>query len=90
MEFIKLAVSRQGDQDYEITQILFLTADDKTFRFMTADVENNWYTLDLESTIYLNAESLTEGQLPDISGQWQEIGRSYAENLLQRLAEGQK
>ena len=43
--------------------------------------------LDLESQIYLNAETLTEGRLGDSAGQWQVIGEDFAEDLLKKLAE---
>ncbi len=86
IEFIKLAVIRQGEQEVEVAAIHFLTANDQTFRFLLAGADSQWYSLDLESQIYLNAEELTAGHLPDISGEWQVIGQDYAAQLLQELA----
>lgn len=90
VEFVKLAVKRQGLEDAEaaIDQLYFLTADDQAFRFLVTGGDGGWYTLDLESTIYLNAEVLAEGKLPDQRGQWLIIGEAYADDLLRRLAEG--
>ena len=46
IEFIKLAVKRQGveDQDAAIAQLFFLTADDQTFRFLVSSEDGGWYT----------------------------------------------
>lgn len=88
IEFIKLAVRRQGpeDQAEPIASLYFLTADDQTFRFLAAGEDGSWYTLDLESQIYLNAEALTEGHLPDATGRWLSVGEDFADDLLRRLA----
>ncbi len=87
VEFVKLAIKRQGLADGgTIDEILFLTADDKTFRFMVAGHDGAWFSLDLESQIYLNAESLTEGHLQDETGQWQQIDETYAAELLAKIA----
>lgn len=89
IEFIKLAVKRQGleDQETAIEQMLFLTADDQAFRFLVAGADASWTSVDLESSIYLNAENLTEGRLPDQTGQWLSVGEQFAEDLLRQLAE---
>jgi hypothetical protein len=85
IELIKLAVVRQGEYDIKDGCIYFLTADDHNFRFMTAQSDGQWYTLDLESETYLNAEQLVPN-LPELAGQWQTIGQDYARQLLKRLA----
>jgi hypothetical protein len=88
IEFIKLAVKRQSRQepDNTITQVLFLTANDQTFRFLAAGDDGLWCSLDLDSQIYLNAEALAEGKLADTGGTWQVVGERFAAGLLQDLA----
>jgi len=88
IEFIKLAIKRQGidNQTGAIDQLFFLTADDQAFRFLVAGDDGSWYSIDLESQIYLNAEALTEGQLPDLTGQWRMIDEAFADDLLRKLA----
>ncbi len=86
IELIKLSVIRQQEQEGGIRQIYFLTADDSAFRYIVCNQDEEWCTLDLGSEIYLNAEKLAAKSLPDISGQWQAIDRSYAEKLLAQLA----
>jgi hypothetical protein len=86
VEFIKLAVIRQDTGEEPITALYFLTADDRTFRFMTAGTDRQWQPLDLDSRIYLNAEAITAGHLADISGKWQVIDQEYARGLLAEIA----
>jgi len=86
IEFIKLAVIRQGEQEVEVKSIYFLTANDQAFRFMIAGADDQWYSLDLESQIYLNAEEMTAARLTDAPGQWLVIDQAFATDLLRELA----
>lgn len=96
MELIKLAILRQGSQldpngeaAATMADLFFLTANDAAMRFMVKDADRSWYSLDLETQIYLNSEQLAEPFLNSKPAGWQIVGREQAEQLLQSLAEAQ-
>lgn len=96
MELVKLAILRQGSQlgpgdeaAPAMADLFFLTANDAVMRFMIMDEDRSWYSLDLETQIYLNSEQLAEPYLNNDPAGWQIVGRERAEQLLQSLAAAQ-
>lgn len=94
MELVKLAILRQGSQleagqaDAPLmANLFFLTANDAVMRFMVMDEDQSWYSLDLDTQIYLNTEKLVQDYLDDTPAGWQIVGRELAESWLRRLAQ---
>lgn len=90
VEVVKLALRQQSQQDEgdDIEQIYFLTADDRAFRFMAAAADGQWFSLDLDSDVYLNAEKLISEHLTDGRGQWLVVDANYAAELLKDMTQG--
>ncbi len=89
IELIKQAVRRQGEDqnDAKIDQVYFLTANDEAFRFLALDQNGQWFSLDLEAGVYLNAEAITQGRLDSDRGRWMIVDDAYGKNLLKQLAD---
>ncbi len=86
MAVVKVAIRSRGLLDPVPEEIHFLTADDRTMRFLVRSADGEWFTVDFPTDLYRNTESLFSDDLEPDEG-WQTIDETSAVARINRLSE---
>lgn len=85
MEIVKLAIKSRlaSDEDKHAEALHFLNADDTHMLFQFLDSNGEWERLDLDISLYLNAENELKNKLPFLQGLLR-IDEAFALNFLEK------
>ncbi|NJP41389.1 hypothetical protein HCH52_10040 [Oscillospiraceae bacterium HV4-5-C5C] len=84
MEVVKLALRSRylTEENLLLEEMYFLSANDDSLMFEVREAEKGWYSLESQTALYRNAETLLAGRLP-AEGRWTLADHHYAAQLIQ-------